>query len=114
MRTANGVRVSHTRSGDVIPVDKKRSFKKFCSLVWTMSNTNLHYIDFCEVFGDQLKVMFKPVAIEVIDVEARLSGDPVHELSSGARSDSGATVRDSSVMGGLIDDCYRHLARRGG
>jgi hypothetical protein len=48
---------SQTKSNDTI------SQEKFCSIVWSVSRTNLHYIDFCVMFGDDLKAMFKPVKL---------------------------------------------------
>jgi hypothetical protein len=54
---------SQTKSNDTISQEDKTSFKKFCSIVWSVSRTNLHYIDFCVMFGDDLKAMFKPVKL---------------------------------------------------
>lgn len=49
-----------------IPIDfkKKQSYKSFTKTVWQLTNTNLHYIDFCEIHKAKLEAIYKPVKIE--------------------------------------------------
>jgi hypothetical protein len=43
---------------------KKMTFKQFMRVIWTASNTNLHYIDFKNLYEDDMKKMFKPVKLD--------------------------------------------------
>lgn len=46
------------------PIKNKITFNSFLKSVWELSNTNLHYVDFVAVFGNDLKAIFKPYRIK--------------------------------------------------
>lgn len=53
-------------SFDDKPIVNKITFNSFVKHVWELSNTNLHYYDFKNLFLDDLKVIFKPIKIKAL------------------------------------------------
>ena len=51
----------YTKSNKPLNNDRKRTFNFFIKVVWVASNTNLHYVDFKNMFKSEMKRMYNPV-----------------------------------------------------
>lgn len=55
--------MKYTVSSKPLALDSKRSYQAFLKHTWTMSNTNLHFIDWKEKHAEALKEIYKPHAV---------------------------------------------------
>lgn len=57
------MKFKYTKSNKPLNYDKKRTFNFFMKVVWVTSNTNLHFVDFKNMFKSEMKRMYNPVKI---------------------------------------------------
>jgi hypothetical protein len=62
-KTKDNIELLYTNSNESISLESKITFNYFVKLVWKISKTNLHYIDFKNIHKDSLKRMYNPEKI---------------------------------------------------
>ena len=66
-KTEEGIILHNTKWEKPIPHKKKMTFNRFMHMIWACSHTNLHYLDFKELFEKDMDRMFRPVKGKVAD-----------------------------------------------